>query len=464
MNETKRDQGGLDAPGGGTSAKPIGTGAQQAQGLEASGEQAPTEGSPGDGESPVAGVVEPTATGGITGVVEKLVFGGNGLIRHEGKAVMTPLVAPGELVEVRLVKEHPQWAEAALVEVRQPSAERVEAPCPVFSRCGGCQYQHLNYPFQLEQKRLILLETLARVGKLKDLPEVDLLHGEPWGYRNRVQVHLDGARIGFRLQASRRLVPVDACPIASPALNAAIGALRQMAREPRFPRFVESVELFSNERETLLSVLATKGGQRHVAKWFIEWCAERIPGASQSALVYDGAGCRFQVGHRSFFQTNRFLVDALVERVLRRVSAQAALDLYSGVGLFAIPLARRGARVTAVESSASAIRDLETNAANHGARVDAVRASVDAFLPGQATIAPHVFADPPRAGLGKMVVQDLVRLKPARITLVSCDPATLARDLSALGAGGYRVEALTLVDLFPQTAHIETVCDLALQG
>ncbi len=407
---------------------------------------------------------EATSASVLEGRVEKLVFGGNGLIRHGGKTVMVPHVAPGEQVRFRVNKDHGQWAEAALIGVEEPSQERVEPPCPVFAKCGGCQYQHLGYPFQLEQKRLILLETLSRVGRLKDLPEVNHLHGEPWGYRNRVQVHLDGTRIGFRLQSSRRLVPVEECPIASPALNEAIRTLRQMAREPRFPRFVESVELFSNEQETLLSVLATKGGQRHVAKWFIEWCAERIPGASQSTLVYAAAGCRFQVGHRSFFQTNRFLVDALVERVLQNYSSEDALDLYSGVGLFAIPLAKRGARVTAVESSASAVRDLEANAANHGTRVDAVKASVDSYLATATELPAHVIADPPRAGLGKSVVRDLLRLKPQRLTIVSCDPATLARDLSALKEGGYAVDLLTLVDLFPQTAHIETVCDLSLHS
>lgn len=406
-----------------------------------------------------------TATGHpMEGRVEKLVYGGAGLIRHHGKTVMVPEVAPGEKVRFRVQKDHKQWAQAELLGVDEASSERVEAFCPVFSRCGGCQYQHLSYPFQLEQKQSILLETLTRVGKLGGLPQVDTLSAEPTAYRNRVQVHLDGTRIGFRLQASKRLVPIEECPIASPALNEAIKALRGMAREPRFPRFVESVEFFSNERETLLSVLATAGAQRHVAKWFIDWCAERIPGASQSTLVYPAAGCRFQVGHRSFFQTNRFLVDALVERVLRHAASDAALDLYSGVGLFAIPLAKRGVSVTAVESSASAIRDLEANAANHGARVDAVKASVDGYLLAAKKSPGHVIADPPRAGLGKSVTADLLRLRPGRITLVSCDPATLARDLSSLQGGGYRLEALTLVDLFPNTAHIETVCDLQLSS
>ncbi len=395
------------------------------------------------------------------GKVEKLIFGGSGLIRHEGKTILVPEVAPGEVVSFSLHKDHKQWAEGALHAVKEESPERRDAFCPVFSKCGGCQYQHLDYAFQLHQKREILLETLERVGKLTGLPEIDTLSAEPRGYRNRVQVHLDGARIGYRFQASRRLVPIEECPIASPALNAAIQALHDMAREPRFPRFVESIELFTNEEETLLSVVATRGGDRRVARWFIEWCAERIPGAGQSVLVYPAAGCKFQVGHRSFFQTNRFLIDDLVKRVLQTAKDGDVLDLYSGVGLFAIPHARKGGRVVAVESSGSAVRDLEVNAANHKVRLESVKASVDSYLSGLSRIQPHVVADPPRAGLGKSVVRDLLRLRPERLTLVSCDPATLARDLSALREGGYTVQAMTLVDLFPQTAHLETVCDLA---
>lgn len=415
---------------------------------------------------PISGappVAEPQPSPRQSGRVEKLIFGGAGLIRQEGKTILVPRVAPGEQIQFATAREHKQWAEGELLSVDEASAERIEPFCPVFDRCGGCQYQHLNDEFQRQQKVSILLETLERVGGVKPELPVEILFGESRAYRNRVQVHIDGTRLGFRAPASRRLVPIEECPIASPALNQAIKALRDMARDQRFPRFVESVEFFSNERQTLLNVLATKGGQRHVAKWFIEWCADRIPGADQSLLVYRAAGFDLQVGHRSFFQTNRFLVDSLVDRVLRHATGAKALDLYSGVGLFSVPLAKRGLATTAVESSASAVRDLESNAANHSARIDAVKASVDAYLASADSVPNLVIADPPRAGLGKSVVRDLIRLRPQHLTLVSCDPATLARDLSGLLAEGYKFADLTLVDLFPNTAHIETVCDLELQ-
>lgn len=405
---------------------------------------------------------EAEAGAALHGEVEKLVFGGAGLIRHEGKTVMLPWVAPGERVEFKIAKDHKQWAEGELISVEEPSSERAEPFCDVYGRCGGCQYQHMNDEFQRLQKASILLETLERVGGIRPELPVEILSGESRGYRNRVQVHLDGTRIGYHAASSRRLVPIDDCPIASPALNQAIQALKHMAREQRFPRFVESIELFSNERETLLNILETKGAQRRVAKWFIDWCADRIPGSAQSALVYRVAGLDFQVSHRSFFQVNRFLIETLVERVLRHANGPRALDLYSGVGLFAVPLSKKGIITTAVESSASAVRDLEANAANHSARIDAVRANVDAFLSAAQTAPDYVIADPPRAGLGKLVVQDLLRLRPRHLALVSCDPATLARDLKALLAGGYRIHDLSLVDLFPNTAHIETVCDLSL--
>ena len=407
---------------------------------------------------------EPASSPVYTGRVEKLIFGGAGLVRREGKTVMLPWVAPGEQVEFKIAKDHKQWAEGELISVSEASPERAEPFCDVYGRCGGCQYQHMNDEFQRLQKASILLETLERVGGVRPEFPVEILSGEPRAYRNRVQIHIDGTRIGYHSQSSRRLVPIDDCPIASPVLNKAMDALRGMAREQRFPRFVESIELFSNERETLLNILETKGSQRRVAKWFIDWCSERIPGSAQSALVYKAFGLDFQVSHRSFFQTNRFMIDTLVERVLRHAEGTKALDLYSGVGLLAIPLSKKGIATTAVESSTSAVRDLEANAANHSARVDAVRANVDAFLASADTAPDLVIADPPRAGLGKAVVQDILRLRPRNLVLVSCDPATLARDLKGLlGDGdGYRLKALSVVDLFPNTAHIETVCDLTL--
>ncbi|HXG33243.1 MAG TPA: class I SAM-dependent RNA methyltransferase [Bryobacteraceae bacterium] len=391
--------------------------------------------------------------------VEKWVYGGQGLARLEGRAVLVPFVLPGETARVRVRRERPGLLEAELVEVLTSVPDRVLPPCPYFQRCGGCHYQHAGYPFQVEHKRNVLIEVLRRIGKIAPPEFVGTIAGEPWEYRNRTQFHLRGREIGYMEAGSHRLCAVERCAISSPKINEALGALRGMLRERRFPGFLRSIELFTNESEVQLNVLES---EQPPARSFFEWCAERIPGAAAGSLDYPAAGYVFRVSHGSFFQTNRFLIDRLVQCALEGVEGETAVDLYAGVGLFSLPLARRFRRVTAVESGGSAFRDLEYNAARAGLPVQAVRTSSEQFLEALSEPPDFVLADPPRAGLGKTVVGHLLRLRPARIVIVSCDPATLARDLGMLVGGGYRLEGLTLVDLFPQTYHIESVARLSI--
>ncbi len=391
--------------------------------------------------------------------VEKLVYGGAGLGRLEGRAVLVPFVLPGEVATIEVERERSGMAEARATAMLSRSPERVEPQCPYFARCGGCSYQHAGYEFQLAQKTAIVREVLRRVGKLEPPGEIAIVSGPPWEYRNRAQFHLDGGKIGFLEAGSHRLCPVDRCPISSPRINESLAALRRMIRDRRFPRFLRSVELFTNEREVQLNVLDT---DRPLARGFFQWCAEQMPGAGESSLEYTVGGEIYRVGHRSFFQVNRFLIDRLAECALDGAEGMSALDLYAGVGLFSLPLARRCRSVLAVESNASALRDLEFNAERAGMAVAARKATVEQFLETVEAPPDFVLADPPRAGLGKSVVNELLRLKAPVLTIVSCDPATLARDLAPLLAGGYRFDALTLIDLFPQTWHIETVTRLRL--
>ncbi len=391
--------------------------------------------------------------------MEKWVYGGQGLARLEGRAVLVPYVLPGETARVRVRRERPGLLEAELVEVLTSVPDRVLPPCPYFQRCGGCHYQHAGYPFQVAHKRNVLIEVLRRIGKIAPPEFVGTIAGEPWEYRNRTQFHVRGREIGYMEGGSHRLCAVERCAISSPKINEALGGLRGMSRERRFPGFLRSIELFTNESEVQLNVLES---EQPPARSFFEWCAERIPGAAAGSLDYPAAGYVFRVSHGSFFQTNRFLIDRLVECALEGAEGETAVDLYAGVGLFSLPLARRFRRVRAVESGGSAFRDLEYNAARAGLPVQALRTSSEQFLGALSAPPDFVLADPPRAGLGKTVVGHLLRLRPARITIVSCDPATLARDLGTLVGGGYRLEGLTLVDLFPQTYHIESVARLAL--
>jgi 23S rRNA (uracil1939-C5)-methyltransferase len=387
--------------------------------------------------------------------VEKLVYGGDGLARLDGRVVFAPFVLPGERIRARAEQEKPGLVRARMLEVLEAASERVAAPCPVFGRCGGCHYQHAAYEYQLAVKQSILAEELRRLGKVEPPAEIGVIAAEPFGYRNRVQLSVEETRIGFRESRSHKLCAVGECPVASPKINAAIGALNRMARDRRWPRFLRGIELFTDERQVQINVLETG---RPVARRFFEWCAAEIEGVVEGALDYRS---EFRVSGDSFFQVNRFLLDKLAGAALENAEGEMAADLYAGVGLFALPMARKFREVAAVDGGASAVRDLEFNAQRAGlGNITAKRQTAEEYLAGLESPPDLVVLDPPRAGLGKAVVKRLGELRPRQVVIVACDPATLARDLAGLVAAGYRIERMAMVDLFPQTYHLETVVGL----
>jgi len=389
------------------------------------------------------------------------VYGGEGLARLDGRVVLTPYVLPGERVRALPEREKPGLVRARPVEVLEGAPERVEPLCPYFGRCGGCHYQHASYAAQLAAKRAILAEELWRQAKIKlpSAPEdIATIAAEPWGYRNRVQLHIENGKLGYREARSRKLCAIGGCPISSPKINEVIPVLAKMLRDSRWPKFVRSVELFTDEQSVQLNVTET---DQAVARRFFDWCADAIPGLAPGALDYEG---RFRVSGNSFFQVNRFLLDALVDAALDGAQGETALDLYAGVGLFSLPLARRFGAVTAVESGAGAVHDLRWNAERAGiANLRAEQQLAERFLESQERVPDFVLLDPPRAGLGPEIVTQLNRLRPPTIAIVACDPVTLARDLAGLTGAGYRLDGLTLADLFPQTFHMETVARLVTQ-
>ena len=387
--------------------------------------------------------------------VEKLVYGGDALARLDGRVTLAPFALPGERIRAAAEREKPALIRARTLEVLEPSPQRVPPPCPYFGRCGGCHYQHAGYEFQLASKSAILAEELRRLGKIEP-PEIAVAAAEPWGYRNRVQLQIENGRRGYREARSHKLCAIERCPIASPKINETIGALAAMLRDPRWPRFIRSLEIFTDERQVQLNVLEA---DRPVARRFFDWCAETIPGLVEGPLDYQD---RFRVSRNSFFQVNRYLADKLVELALVGAAGEFALDLYSGVGLFSLAMARRFHQVTAVESGSAAAADLVFNAERAAlANLHAERCTAEAYLEALDHAPDFVLLDPPRAGLGKTVVSRLIALRPPAVTIVSCDPATLARDLAGLLASGYRIETMTLIDLFPQTYHLETVVRLS---
>ena len=384
--------------------------------------------------------------------VEKLVYGGDGLARLDGRVVLAPFVLPGERIRVQAKKEKPGLIHAGTVEVLEPSANRVAPPCPVFGRCGGCHYQHAAYAGQLAAKRAILEEELRRLGKITPPEQIAIVSSEPWGYRNRVQLRVEQGRLGYLEMRSHKLCGISQCPIASPKLNQSIDVLNRMLHDPRWPRMIRALELFTDETGVQLNLMET---DRPVARRFFEWCGENITGMVEGALDYNG---QYRVSRGSFFQVNRFLLDRLVEAAVEGAAGETAWDLYAGVGLFVPALAARFRQVTAVESGSGAVRDLQFNAERAGlSNVRAEARMVEEFLQEQSGSADFLLVDPPRAGLGKAVVRRLMELQPGQVVLVSCDPATLARDLAVFLAAGYRMERMTMVDLFPQTYHLETV-------
>ena len=390
--------------------------------------------------------------------IEKLVYGGDGLARVDGQVVLAPYVLPGERVLVSPQRVNAGLLRGALVNILEPAQQRVAPRCEYFSDCGGCQYQHAEYAMQLEQKRLILRETLQRLGGIAYDEEIAILNGEPWQYRNRIQLHFAGGECGFHKAGSHELCSIEHCPISSPLLNDAIAKLQQAMRQPQWPSFVRSIELFTNESELQLNI---QDSARPVAARFFEWCASFLP-LARGPIEYRAAAHGYRISRGSFFQVNRFLIDGLVEDVLADAWGQHAADLYAGVGLFSLPLAQRFTRVDAIERGGPAYRDLEFNSREKSATVRAVKASAEVFLRSLDVPPDLIAADPPRAGLGRDTTAELLRLLPPRLTILSCDPATLARDLREL-LGRYRIARLTLIDLFPQTYHFEVVADLRLK-
>jgi 23S rRNA (uracil1939-C5)-methyltransferase len=371
--------------------------------------------------------------------IEKLVYGGDGLARLDGKVVLVPYVLSGEVVRAEIDRLKNDLFRGRVLELITPSPSRVTAECPYFLHCGGCQYQHIDYSAQLEQKRAILREVLQRVGKIEVADEIDVVAGEPWQYRNRIQVHIDRGQVGYFEHGSHKLCPIDHCPIASPALNEAIPKLNAQV--------TATVELFTNETEVQVNVL------------------DRVPRSALTALQSIGVSgpieyAGFQVSRNSFFQVNRFLIDRLLEVALTGSEGDLALDLYAGVGLFAVSLAQRFKQVIAVESSRSALSDLEHNIQTRGLPITPENKTTEEYLAAYEGHPDLILADPPRSGLGKHVVKELLRIRAPQLTIISCDPATLARDLQGLLADAYRIEKITLVDLFPQTFHIEAVVQL----
>jgi 23S rRNA (uracil1939-C5)-methyltransferase len=422
--------------------------------------------------------------------IDKAIYGGSGLARADGKAVFVPFTLPGEEVEAEIVSDKGGFSTAELQSFLEPSPARTEPPCPYFGKCGGCHYQHATYATQIEMKLVILRESLERA-RIKDIPTITPVTADPLGYRNRIRLHVqkNPFMLCYKLIKSHTNLPIDTCPIASPILQRAVETLNREGEALNLPESVTEIELFTNPEESALLVSLWTDCPAPVAKQILEkmspplrqifpeiqgigvFAIERnrttsklLAHTGSEFLSYSSRDRHYRVGLGSFFQVNRFLIEPLVELVTSGEQGNLAWDLYAGVGLFSLPLTEHFAEVTAVESSPSAVRDLRENLRNTKHRI--VAAETAAFLRQalqQRYPTPDlIVVDPPRAGLLRDVTDALAKLRPRKITYVSCDPSTLGRDLAALVESGYRLRDMHLLDLFPQTYHLESITHLAL--
>ena len=419
--------------------------------------------------------------------IEKAVYGGSGLARADGKAVFVPFTLPGEEVEATIVHDKGGFANAELQSVLEPNPARSQPPCPYFGRCGGCHYQYASYAAQVEIKLAILREALDRA-HIPEVPDIAPITANPLGYRNRIRLHIqeNPFALCYKIRNSHDNLPVTICPIAAPLLQRALGILSREGESLGLGVFVTELELFaaSDDSSALMSLWTSLSQSVSLDQMsqslrqvlpeitgigLFAWQEAHKPSrliahTGADSLTYSASNHRYRVSFGSFFQVNRFLIDPLVHLVTSPEKGDAAWDLYAGVGLFSLPLADSFASVTAVESSPSAVRDLRENL--RGAKHRIVASDIAAFLRHaiqQRTPTPDlVVVDPPRAGLGRDVIAALANIRPRKITYVSCDPATLSRDLAALVKSGYRLERMHLLDLFPQTFHLESVTHLAL--
>jgi 23S rRNA (uracil1939-C5)-methyltransferase len=428
--------------------------------------------------------------------IEKLIYGGDGLARlpadehGSGKAVFVPFVLEGERIEASLLEQKRSFARGRADAILQASPRRVEPLCPYFLRCGGCHYQHASYEHQLEIKAAVLKENLRRTAKLELRTRVTIHPSPPWKYRNRTRLKVRTApefALGYYKLGSHELLAVEECPVSAPLINRAIAAFWKMGRERTVPDGIHEVEFFvdAEDAQLLVEVSCEPGTPSTPIR---EWAGavqsalpeiagvvvfkprssgmtapiepKPVAGSGATEITYRTNDASHRVSAGAFFQVNRHLINDLVKIVVREYSGDRALDLYAGVGLFSTILSRRFAQVIAVEASQISHADLRYNSPDN---VKAVRATTVDFLRSAASKwrPDLVVVDPPRSGLGKNVVQSLVGLGAHRITYISCDPATASRDLAGLLSAGYRIEQVHLIDLFPQTYHLESVFHLA---
>ena len=381
---------------------------------------------------------------------ERLAYGGDAIARYEGLAIFVPFAAPNERLLVRVTHLKKNFARAAVESVLRQSHSRREPRCQYFGSCGGCQLQHLTYHAQLEAKVGFVRDALERIGGLKWHYEIPILNSDEFRYRGRAQIKIDhlNRRVGFNRASTAEVCDIKTCPILVPELDETLQTIRGRAGET-YKKW---------EKSSPRSQIEIAAGDSGVS---IEPALKGFPHSPVQRTVRGGT---YRFGAATFFQSNPALLENLIEAAVGAESGELAIDLYAGVGLFSIQLASRFNRVIGVESDKiSAEFGFENVNANGLTNIEFHQSAVDAWLKraNKTSLmrADLVVLDPPRGGASE-ALPGIIELEPSRITYVSCDPTTLARDLRVLIGSRYDVTGVTAIDLFPQTYHIETIIKL----
>lgn len=424
--------------------------------------------------------------------IESLAHGGDGVARlPDGRTAFVPLACPGDECSVTVVEDHGRWVRAFLTEIHESSHDRVNPPCSYFGTCGGCQWEHVSYERQLQEKRRIVSDALMRIGRL---PSPDVAHTipspSPYAYRNKIDLAAatskQGFSLGLRRSRSDEIVPVDRClllPQGSQDMPRALGGALRFLSSRCAAEIVRASVRVSTSADIAVDVLTTPGSfPRSLAAQVLSEAAQARTItrsiASANDAIHDIRGVetlagpgrwqerlngdRYSVSPPSFFQVNTAgacLLRAKVQETLGTIETMRVADIYAGVGTFTLPLARAARSTVAVEGSRYALEDLRLNISKAGLKADVVPGDAGYVLRdiGQAEAA---VIDPPRSGISDRAMRALVEARIPKLVYVSCDPTTLARDIRRLTEAGYSAKCFVPVDMFPQTFHIETVAAL----
>ena len=416
--------------------------------------------------------------------VERILPGGLGLSHAEGRTILVALSAPGDRLRVRIDRVKGNVSFATIEEILEPSPQRVEPPCPYFGRCGGCDFQQLSYQAQLEAKVEIIKDCLRRLGGIENVPDIEITSApDAWRYRSRAQWQYDAIRqrLGYFESGSRRVCDVAECAVLAPPLQQTLETLREQMKDGSLPDNVRDFRAVVGDDNEVSISPPVRG-------------LNLSPDGGSSPTVSEGAGSferqtvrdisrtirgeTYRLNAESFFQANTDLLPQLIDKAIGESAGETAVELYCGVGLFTVPLARRFKHVVSVEGDNAATDFARTNLSHAGLlNAEIANQDVGGWLERETAPAGEgdkkrrqvaalqneldfLLLDPPRTGAESRVINGILKLQPKRISYVSCDPATLARDLKKLIAGGYRLDTVSAFDMFPQTHHVESVVHL----